>query len=107
MVTSAVLYSIGTSFMKHGIQQAKYFSPSFGIQSNSRFFFEIVHVCYFLILCNFYCRAVERVLVWVSFTVVLVAVNVSRLFIATHFPHQVVAGSLTGKYIIVQQVNRL
>ncbi|XP_056015043.1 glucose-6-phosphatase 2-like isoform X2 [Ostrea edulis] len=63
MVTSAVLYSIGTSFMQHGIQQAK---------------------------------AVERVLVWVSFTVVLVAVNVSRLFIATHFPHQVVAGSLTG-----------
>ncbi|XP_062576542.1 glucose-6-phosphatase 2-like [Saccostrea cucullata] len=63
MVTSAVLYSIGTSFIKHGLKQT---------------------------------RPLERALVWISFVVVLVAVNVSRLFIATHFPHQVVAGSLTG-----------
>lgn len=42
-------------------------------------------------------RKLERVLVWISFTIVLIAVNVSRLFIATHFPHQVVAGSITGQ----------
>eukprot|EP00105_Crassostrea_gigas_P003530 XP_011416415.1 PREDICTED: glucose-6-phosphatase 2 isoform X2 [Crassostrea gigas] len=63
MVTSAVLYSIGTSFIKHGVKHT---------------------------------GKLERSLVWVSFTIVLIAVNISRLFIATHFPHQVVAGSITG-----------
>ena len=46
--------------------------------------------------CHFSPRIFEHVLVWVSFSVVLIAVNISRLFIATHFPQQVVAGSLTG-----------
>lgn len=46
--------------------------------------------------CHFTPRTFERVLVWVSFSIVLLAVNISRLFIATHFPHQVLAGSLTG-----------
>ncbi|XP_022291443.2 glucose-6-phosphatase 2-like [Crassostrea virginica] len=63
MVTSAVLYSIGSSFIRHGLKKTRTF---------------------------------ERVLVWVSFSIVLLAVNISRLFIATHFPHQVLAGSLTG-----------
>lgn len=45
-------------------------------------------------------RKLERSLVWISFTIVLIAVNISRLFIATHFPHQVVAGSITGKCMI-------
>lgn len=63
MVTSAVLYSIGTSFIKHGVKHT---------------------------------GKLERSLVWISFTIVLIAVNISRLFIATHFPHQVVAGSITG-----------
>lgn len=44
-------------------------------------------------------RKLEHALVWISFTIVLIAVNISRLFIATHFPHQVVAGSITGKSI--------
>ena len=37
-----------------------------------------------------------RVLVWTVFLLSLICVSVSRLFIATHFPHQVVLGSLAG-----------
>lgn len=54
--------------------------------------------CFLIFLLNI--RKLERSLVWISFTIVLIAVNISRLFIATHFPHQVVAGLITGKCMI-------
>lgn len=59
---------------------------------------KILFNCFFFFLLGV--RKLERSLVWISFTIVLIAVNISRLFIATHFPHQVVAGSITGKCMI-------
>ncbi|XP_071103730.1 glucose-6-phosphatase catalytic subunit 1-like [Haliotis cracherodii] len=37
-----------------------------------------------------------RILSWTLFCVVMLAVNLSRCYIATHFPHQVVAGVIVG-----------
>lgn len=33
------------------------------------------------------------------YVLMLVAVGISRIFILAHFPHQVVAGSITGLYV--------
>ncbi|CAH1772797.1 unnamed protein product [Owenia fusiformis] len=41
-------------------------------------------------------RAVWSVLLWTWFSVFMLCVSVSRCFIATHFPHQVLAGTFTG-----------
>ncbi|XP_060083107.1 glucose-6-phosphatase 2-like [Ylistrum balloti] len=41
-------------------------------------------------------QRILRVAVWSSFAVVIFAVNISRVFIATHFPHQVIIGTLIG-----------
>lgn len=54
-----------------------------------------------LIFQNNYWYAYRKVLqyiIWMLFGVFMLAVNVSRLFIATHFPHQVVLGTLAGNY---------
>lgn len=46
-------------------------------------------------------RLLMRGLIWLSFVVFMFAVNVSRLFIATHFPHQVLFGTLVGILLTV------
>lgn len=46
-------------------------------------------------------RAVH-VSVWTMFVVLISAVNISRVFIATHFPHQVIVGTIVG--IVIGQV---
>lgn len=38
-----------------------------------------------------------KLLVWFLYGSLIFAVNISRLFIATHFPHQVIAGTVAGK----------
>ena len=38
--------------------------------------------------------------IWVVYATCLVPVALSRLFIATHFPHQVVLGTMTGGYCV-------
>lgn len=170
MVTSAVLYSIGTSFIKHGVKHTGYVT-SYSPQKYTRakfnnllnmlnrwiclkhvnrlvcvkFFYPKVfhgtnvlfratkrkdlrekrviqpvtflryqyfrnsirtdHLSYimakmsqnFLAFFPLGIKKLERALVWISITIVLIAVNIYRLFIATHFPHQVVAGSITGQ----------
>lgn len=63
MITSAVMYVMMRSLVKHAV-------PS-----------------------NRYCL---KLFVWVCYGLLLLAVNVSRLFIATHFPHQVIAGTIAG-----------
>ncbi|GFN94622.1 glucose-6-phosphatase [Plakobranchus ocellatus] len=42
---------------------------------------------------------VARLICWAVYLAVMCAVSVSRLFIATHFPHQVFAGILTGIFL--------
>lgn len=37
-----------------------------------------------------------KLLVWLLYVSLIFAVNISRLFIATHFPHQVIAGTIAG-----------
>ncbi|VDI42877.1 Hypothetical predicted protein [Mytilus galloprovincialis] len=37
-----------------------------------------------------------KFMIWCLYGMLLFAVNISRLFIATHFPHQVVAGTIAG-----------
>lgn len=37
---------------------------------------------------------------YLLYVLMLVAVGVSRIFILAHFPHQVIAGSITGKWLI-------
>lgn len=41
-----------------------------------------------------------QIAVWTGFAVILLAVNVSRVYIATHFPHQVIAGTFGGIYLV-------
>lgn len=36
---------------------------------------------------------------YLFYVLMLVAVGISRIFILAHFPHQVVAGSITGLYV--------
>lgn len=63
MITSAVLYTMITSLVKHKLKDYNFFL---------------------------------RVFIWCLFAVLMIAINISRLYIATHFPHQVVAGTITG-----------
>ncbi|KAL4229357.1 Glucose-6-phosphatase [Mactra antiquata] len=41
-------------------------------------------------------RVLIQLIIWMLFTVFMLAVCISRLFIATHFPHQVFLGTLVG-----------
>lgn len=50
---------------------------------------EFVWICIFRYL---------KALLWTIFWGVQVCVCLSRVFIAAHFPHQVVAGVITGQY---------
>lgn len=34
---------------------------------------------------------------WMAFWIIQISVGISRIFIATHFPHQVILGVLAGK----------
>ncbi|XP_060572797.1 glucose-6-phosphatase 3-like [Ruditapes philippinarum] len=51
-------------------------------------------------------RLLVQCILWIAFTLFMVAVNVSRLFIATHFPHQVILGTLMG-IILTLVVNKI
>ncbi len=53
-----------------------------------------------IINADVFCRLLWSVVVWSVFVSFMVAVSISRCFIATHFPHQVVAGTIVGKYIL-------
>ncbi|XP_033749752.1 glucose-6-phosphatase 2-like isoform X2 [Pecten maximus] len=41
-------------------------------------------------------QSIVHAAVWTSFAVLIIAVNISRVFIATHFPHQVIMGTFIG-----------
>lgn len=42
-----------------------------------------------------------RASLWTIFWTVQVCVCLSRVFIAAHFPHQVIAGVITGQYHLI------
>ena len=48
---------------------------------------------------NFWRRLIINVTVWSVFLTTLLLVSMSRVFIATHFPHQVILGTLIGLII--------
>lgn len=47
---------------------------------------------------NLYFNRYLKALLWTLFCGVQVCVCLSRVFIAAHFPHQVIAGLITGEY---------
>jgi membrane-associated phospholipid phosphatase len=64
---------------------------------NERFFFLKVYIKSTLDICSSFFRNDLKLLVWFLYGSLIFAVNISRLFIATHFPHQVIAGTVAGK----------
>lgn len=40
-----------------------------------------------------------RVPIWVSYVLMIVSVSISRLYIAAHFPHQVIVGGILGYFV--------
>lgn len=55
---------------------------------------------------NFYFDRYLKTALWTLFCGVQVCVCLSRVFIAAHFPHQVVAGVITGQYVSVPALLR-
>ena len=56
-------------------------------------------VSYYGILYIF--RMLTRIFTWTAYVMFMAAICVSRTFIATHFPHQVVAGCISGQWYFV------
>lgn len=51
----------------------------------------------FMLYLFFHCRLTWSFL-WSLFWLIQISVCISRVFIATHFPHQVILGVIGGKY---------
>ncbi len=57
-------------------------------------------------LCIFY-RRLLSVLVWLCYVMFITAIGISRCFIATHFPHQIIGGSIAGQFYLSFQKLRI
>lgn len=71
---SVILYHTITSVVSLLLVVSKYFYP-----------------------CRFY---LLRSCLWMAFWVIQISVCISRVFIATHFPHQVILGLLAGEFLL-------
>ena len=71
------------------------------LQLTSSLMETILHQAHFL------CRFLITLTIWSMFLIVLSLVSVSRIFIATHFPHQVVQGTVAGVIVafVVRKYN--
>lgn len=66
-----------------------------------KIFFHVILSCWKsmnLSCVNLYFNRYLKALLWTLFCGVQVCVCLSRVFIAAHFPHQVIAGLITGEY---------
>ena len=52
-------------------------------------------IFFILIIISGYVR---KIVLWTTFLSLMILVCISRCFIATHFPHQVIAGVIVGEY---------
>lgn len=59
---------------------------------------EYSHLCSFRLL---------RFCLWMAFWLIQISVCISRVFFATHFPHQVIFGLLAGKFFFIAITNLL
>lgn len=58
---------------------------------------EIKFLCFLHLYLFFHCRLTWSFF-WSLFWLIQISVCISRVFIATHFPHQVILGVIGGKY---------
>lgn len=61
-------------------------------------FLRVIQFLCFLCLYLFFHRRLTWSFLWSLFWLIQISVCISRVFIATHFPHQVILGVIGGKY---------